>query len=184
MKKQTNPNAKKPEPANPLLNAAILAAVALAILPAAIFGAVRILHTQADTPAKAVEAEETTPKRTSAAERRAQRLEARKAKEAKAKITYPEITLETVEPYYDGFETDFDAGMEFNGFGMTAAPYMGGPGMMPPAYMGGPGIMPPAYMGGPGMMPAPNRGNFNGGGRMAGAEMNFNNGFGRGRGNF
>ena len=82
--------------------------------------------------------------------------------------------METVESYdydYDndyGFGMDYDAAMGFNG-----------PGMMPPAYMGGPGMMPPVYMGGPGMMPVPDRGGFNGGGRMRGAGMNFNNGFGR-----
>ena len=39
MKKQTSPLAKKTDAANPFLNAAILAAVALTVLPAAIFGA-------------------------------------------------------------------------------------------------------------------------------------------------
>ena len=173
MNKQASLNTRKSGSANPLLNAAIIAAVTLAVLPAAIFGAVRILHPVADTSASAVEVEETTSKRTSAAERRAQRLEARKAKAAKTQNTYPEISMETVEPYYDGFGMDYDAGMEFNG-----------PGMMPPPYMGGPGMMPAPYMGGPGMMPAPYMGNFDRGGRMPGAEMGFNNGFGRGRGGF
>ena len=173
MNQQTGTHAKKSEPSNSFLNAAIVATVAFAILPAAIFGAIRYSQNRAAASAKAVEAEETTPKRTSIAERRAQRLEARRAKEAKAKEFYPEITLETVEPYYDGFEAEYDADMEFNGFGM-----------MPPAYMGGPVMMPPAYMGAPGMMPVPNRGNFNAGGRMPGAGMGFNNGFARGRGNF
>ena len=174
MKTQTGLHEKKTEPASPLLNAAIIAAVALAVLPAAIFGAVRILHIQSDTSAKTVEVEEATPKRSSAAERRARRLEARKAKEVKAQNNYPEITMEKVDPYYDGFGMDYEADMDFN--------Y--GPGMMPPAYMGGPGMMPPAYMGGPGMMPPAYMGNFNGGGRMPGGEMGFNNGFGRGRGGF
>ena len=173
MKNQTCTRAKKTEPANPFLNAAIIAAVALAILPAAILCAARILHSEADASAKNVELEEATPKRSSVAERRAQRLEARKAKEAKAKNVYPEITMETVDPYYDGFGMEYDPGMDFNDFDM-----------MPPAYMGGPGMMPPAYMGGPGMMPAPGRGNFNDFRRMPGADMGFNNGFGRGRGNF
>ena len=171
MKKQI---VKQTEPSSPLLNAAILAAVVLAVLPAAIFGAVRYCQSQAGTSAKNVKIEEITPKRSSVAERRTQRLEARKAKEAKAQNTYPEITMEKVDPYYDGFGMDYDAGMEFNnGFGMMPAPYMGGPGMMPPAYMGGPGMMPPAYMG-----------NFNGDGRMQGPGMGFDNGFGRGRGRF
>ena len=174
MKNQTSPLANKTQAANPFLNAAILAVVALAVLPAAIFGAVRILHSQDNTSAKTVEVVDKTPKRTSAAERRAQRLEARKSKEAQAQNTYPEITMEKVDPYYDGFEMDYDADMGFNnGFGMMPPAYMGSPGMMPAPYMGGPGVMPPVYMG-----------NFNGGGRMPGGEMGFNNGFGRGRGGF
>ena len=173
MKKQPNPNAQKTEAANPLMKAAILAAVSLAIFPAALFGAIRFVQSRADAAAKEFEVKEATSKRTSVAERRAQRLEARKAKEAKAKTIYPEITMETVEPYYDSFEMDYDADMEFNGFGV-----------MPPAYMGGPGMMPAPYMGGPGMMPVPYTGNFNEFRRMPGAETSFNNGFGRGRGNF
>ena len=174
MRKQTITHAEKTEPANPLLNTVIIAAVALAIAPAVLFGAARILHARADAAANAYEIKEATPKRSSVAERRAQRLEARKAKEAKSQNIYPEITMEKVDPYYDGFETDYDADMEFNGFGM-----------MPPAYMGGPGMMMPApYMGGPGLMPAFNRGNFNGAGRTPGADRGFGNGFGRGRGNY
>ena len=173
MNRQTNPHAKMTEPANPLMNAAILAAVALAILPAAIFGAVRFSQTPSTPSTKAVEVEETTPKRSSVAERRAQRLEARKAKEANAQNIYPEITMEKVDSYYDDFGLDYDADMGFNGGGM-----------MPPVYMGGPGMMPPAYMGGPGMMPAPGQGSFNEFRRMSGAEMGFNNRFGRGRGGF
>jgi len=174
MKPQACPHAQKTEPANPLLNAAVIAIAALAILPVAIFGAVHYYQSRSSTSAKAAEVKEGTPKRSSAAERRAQQLEARKAKKAQPQKTYPEISMETVEPYYDEFGPDYDAGMEFDGFGM-----------MPPAYMGGPVMMPAPYMGGPGMMmPGSNRGNFNGGGRLPGAETSFNNGFGRGRGNF
>ena len=164
MKKQTTQLAKKTDAANPFLNAAILAAVALTIVPAAIFGSARYLQSRADAPAQAVEAEKAAPKRSSSAERRAQRLEARKAKQAKPAQTYPEISMETVESYDNdyGFGMDYDAAMEFNG----------------------PGMMPPAYMGGPGMMPVPdrsgfNRGGFNGGGRMRGTETGFNNRFNR-----
>ena len=160
MKTQTGLLTKNAEPSNPLLNAAILAAVALTVLPAAIFGAVRYVQSCTTSSTEAVEVVAKTPKRTSAAERRAQRLEARKAKEAQAQNTYPEITMEKVDPYYDGFEMDYDADTGFNN----------GFGMMPPAYMGGPGMMPPAYMG-----------NFNGDGRMQGPGMGFDNGFGRGR---
>ena len=173
MKTQNGTYAQKTEQTNPFLNAAIIATVALAILPAAIFGAIRFVQARADAAAKDYEVKEATSKRSSVAERRAQRLEARKAKEAKAKEIYPEISMETVEPYYDGFGADYDADMEFNRFGM-----------MPPAYMGGPGIMPAPYMGGPGMMRIPDRGNFNVAGRVPGAEMGFNDQFGRGRGNF
>ncbi len=175
MRKQTIIHAEKAEPANPLLNTAIIAAVALAIAPAVLFGAARILHARADAAANAYEVKEAAPKRSSAAERRAQRLEARKAKESKAQNIYPEITMEKVDPYYDGFGMDYDAGMEFNGPGMMPAPYMGGPGI---------GMMPPAYMGGPGMMPAPYMGSVNEFRRMPGAGTGFDNGFGRGRGNY
>ena len=173
MKKQTNPYTQKTEAANPFMKAAIIAAVSLAIFPAALFGAIRFVQSRADAAANDFEVKKATSKRTSVAERRTQHIEARKAKETKARTVYPEITLETVEPYYDDFETDYDADMEFNGFGM-----------MPPAYMGGPGMMPAPYMGGPGMMPAPYMGNFDELRRMPGAEMDSNNRFGRGRGNF
>ena len=173
MKKQTSPNAQKTEATNPLMKTAIIAAVSLAIFPAALFGAIRFVQSRADAAANGFEVKEVSSKRTSVAERRAQRLEARKAKEAKAQTLYPEITMETVEPYYDDFDMGYDADMEFNGFGM-----------MPPANMGGPGMMPAPYMGGPGMMPAPYMGNFNEFRRMPGAEMGFNNGFGRVRGDF
>ena len=173
MKTQNGTYAQKTEQTNPFLNAAIIATVALAILPAAIFGAIRFVQARADAAAKDYEVKEATSKRSSVAERRAQRLEARKAKEAKAKEIYPEISMETVEPYYDGFGADYDADLEFNRFGMMPAPYMGGPVMMPAPYMGGPG-----------MMRIPDRGNFNVAGRMPGAEMGFNDQFGRGRGNF
>ena len=173
MKNQTNPHAKKAEPANPLLNTAIIAAVALAIAPAVLFGTVRILQSRTEAAAKAYEVKEASPKRTSAAERRAQRLEARKAKEEKARTFYPEITMETVEPFYDDFGMDYDADMEFNGLDV-----------MPPAYIGGPGMMPAPYLGGPGMMPAPYMGNVNEFGRMPGAGRGFNSGFGRTRSYF
>ena len=173
MRKQPDFRGGKTERANPLMNAAIAAVVSLAIVPAVLFGAIRFIQSRADTAVKGIEVKKAAAKRASVAERRARRLETRKANEANAGTVYPEITLETVEPYYDGLEMDYDAGMEFNGSGM-----------MPPAYMGGPGMMPAPYMGGPGMMPVPYTGNFNAVRRMPGAETGFNNGFGRGRGNF
>ena len=176
MKKQTNPIAQKSEATSPLMKAAIITAVSLAIFPAALFGAIRFVQSRTDAAANEFEVKKATSKRTSVAERRARHLEARKAKEAEAKTRtiYPEITLETVEPYYDDFGMDYDADVGFNGYSM-----------MPPAYMGGgPGMMPAPYMGGPGMMPAPYMGSFNEFRRMPGAEMGFNNGFGRDRGGF
>lgn len=173
MKKQTISCSKKTEPANRFLNVAILATVTLAIVPAAIFGAIRYSQNRAAASAKAAEVEEAAPKRTTAAERRAQRLEARKEKKAQPQKNYPEISMETVEPYYDEFGMDYDAEMAFDGFDM-----------MPPAYMGGPVVMPNPYMGGPGRMPVPNRGNFNEFGRMPGADFGFNNGFGGRRRDF
>lgn len=172
MKQQTYARTPKKEQTNPLLNAAIIAAVSLAILPVAIFGAARCFQSQDDAPAEMDEAEEAAPKRSSVAERRAQRLEARKAKEAQAGEIHPVITMEKVDPYYDDFGMDFDADMEFDGFGMT-----------PPPYMGGFGMTPPVYMGGPGMMPVPDRGGFNGW-RTPGADRGFDRGFGGGRGSF
>jgi len=173
MKKQTITNVQKKEATSPLMKAAIIAAVSLAIFPAALFGALRFVQSRADAASNNFEVKEATSKRTSVAERRAQRLEARKAKEAKAKTIYPEITMETVEPYYDGFEMDYDSDLEFNGYNMIPAPYMGGPAMMPAPFIGGGAMMPAPYMG-----------SFNEFRRMPGAEMGFNNGFGRGRGNF
>ena len=61
MKTQAHPSSKKTEPANPLLNAAIIAAVALAILPAAIFGAARCYQSRVDSSTKDVEVEAPAP---------------------------------------------------------------------------------------------------------------------------
>ena len=159
MKNQTAQLAKQTDAANPFLNAAILAAVTLTIVPAAIFGSARYLQSRADAPAETVEVVKSSPKRSAVAERRAQQLEARRAKQAKPAQTYPEISMETVESYdYDyDFGMDYDADMEFNRFGMMPAPYMGGPGMMP----------------------VPDRGGFNGGGRMRGAGTGFGGRFDR-----
>ena len=51
MKKQTNSNAQKTEATNPLMKAAIIAAVSLAIFPAALFGAIRFVQSRADAAA-------------------------------------------------------------------------------------------------------------------------------------
>ena len=148
MKQQSVPHVKNTEKANPLLKAAILAAVVLALLPAAIYGTIRFVQSRTEAAAKSIEVKEATTKRSTVAERRAQRREARKAKEAQETTFYPEISMETIEPYYDGFGMEPDADMNYNGFGM-----------MPPSPMGVPGMMPPPYMGGYGMMPAPFMGN-------------------------
>ena len=147
MKKQNDSRAAKTERANPLMNAAVAAVVSLAIVPAVLFGAIRFVQSSADSAAKSIEVKKASSKRSSAAERRARRLESRKAKEAKTEVFYPEITLETVEPYYDGFGTEYDAGPYYNDFGMMPPAYMGAPVMMPPPYAGAPGMMPPAYGG-------------------------------------
>ena len=149
MKYQSISPAKKAEKTNPLMKAAILAAVVLSLFPAVIYGAIRFVQSRTDAATKDIEVKEATTKRPSIAERRAQRREARKAKEAQEKTIYPEISMETVEPYYDGFGMEPDDGMLFNGFDM-----------MPPSPVGVPGMMPPPYMGGYGMMPAPFRGNY------------------------
>ena len=156
MKYKSTPHVKKNEKANPLMKAAILAAVVLALLPAVIYGAIRFVQSRTDAAANGIEGKEATAKRSTIAERRAQRREARKAKEAQETTFYPEISMETVEPYYDGFGMEPEAEMNYNGFGV-----------MPPAPMGVPGMMPPPYMGGYGMMPAPFMGNYGDGfGRM------------------
>ena len=147
MKKQNKSRTEKTERTNPLMNAAVAAVVSLAIVPAVLFGAIRFVQSRADHAAKSIEVKKASSKRSTAAERRARRLEARKAKEAKAEVFYPEITLETVEPYYDGFGTEYDAGPYYNDFGMMPPAYMGAPVMMPPPYAGAPGMMPPAYGG-------------------------------------
>ena len=157
MKYQSTPHVKQSEKANPLMKAAFLAALVLALLPAAIYGAIHCVQSRTEAAAKNIEVKEATTKRSTVAERRAQRREARKAKEAQEQAFYPEISMETVEqPYYDGFGMEPGADMNYNGFGM-----------MPPSPMGVPGMMPPPYMGGYGMMPAPFRGNNGDGfGRM------------------
>jgi len=147
MKYQSNPHVRNTEKANPLMKAAILAAVVLALLPAVIYGAIRFVQSRTDAAANGIEVKEATTKRSTVAERRAQRREARKAKEAQETTFYPEISMETVEPYYDGFGTEPGADMNYNGFGMMPPSPMGVPGMMPPSPMGVPGMMPPPYMG-------------------------------------
>ena len=149
MKYQSTPHVKKSEKANPFMKAAILAVLALALLPAVIYGAIRFVQSRTDAAAKSIEVKDATTKRSTAAERRAQRREARKAKEAQETTFYPEISMETVEPYYDGFGMEPDPDMNYNGFGM-----------MPPSPVGVPGMMPPPYMGGYGMMPAPFAGGY------------------------
>ena len=147
MKYQSTPHVKKSEKANPFMKAAILAVLALALLPAVIYGAIRFVQSRTDAAAKSIEVKDATTKRSTAAERRAQRREARKAKEAQETTFYPEISMETVEPYYDGSGMEYDFGMDYNDFGTTPPPYTGVPGMMPPPYPGVPGMMPPAYGG-------------------------------------
>ena len=133
-------NAKK---SSPLVNAAIIAILLLTALPIAIFGIMQILPPLSDASAKNVVEEDTARKRSSAAERRAERREARKAK-GLAAAPRMETAVVTVDP---GFDMDV-----FDGFGMMAGDEMdafggfdgfdgfdgfGSFGMMPGDEMGG-----------------------------------------------
>ena len=60
MRTQTGTHAQKTEQTNPFLNAAIIATVAFAILPAAIFGAIRFAQSRAEAAASGFEVKEST----------------------------------------------------------------------------------------------------------------------------
>jgi len=151
------------------------------VLPIGLFGFVQVLRAQpgvARTTALTAEADEAAPELT-AAERRAQRREARKAKtETVAVEPEPEVTVEVVNPGFNGFDT------QNADFGAMPTPFAGGFGMMPmPPFGGFPGF---------GTMPTTDANGFNGFGTMpttdANAfpdfEENTFNGFGTGFGNF
>ena len=109
-----------------LVNIAVIAALLLAAVPAVIFGIMQILP-PLDTSVKTAAVDE-TPKRSSTAERRAQRREAREA----ARKTQQTATVETYTvntapgfgPDMNGFGGGFAPDM--NGFGGGFAPDMNG----------------------------------------------------------
>jgi hypothetical protein len=108
------------------------------VLPIGLFGFVQVLRAQPSVPRTTVltaEADEAATKLT-AAERRAQRKEARKAKtETIAVEPEPEVTVEVVNPGFNGFD------MQNADFGVMPTPFAGGFGMMPmPPFGGFPGF--------------------------------------------
>ena len=124
----------------PRLNIAIVVILLLAALPAVIFGIIQALPPVLDTSVRNTTVDE-TPKRISAAERRAQRREAREAarKAETAQNDYTVNTLPAPEmggfggfaPDMNGFGGGFGPGMggfapDMNGFGGGFGPGMGG----------------------------------------------------------
>jgi hypothetical protein len=143
------------------------------VLPIGLFGFVQVLRAQpgvARTTVLTAEADETATELT-AAERRAQRREARKAKtETVAVEPEPEVTVEVVNPGFNGFD------MQNADFGAMPTPFAGGFGMMPmPPFGGFPGF---------GTMPTTDANGFPDFGAMPNAEENTFNGFGADFGNF
>ena len=125
-----------------------------------------------------------------AAERRAQRKAAREAaREEKTKpaVTEPEVTVEVVNPGFNGFDT------QNADFGTMPTPFAGGFGMMPmPPFGGFPGFgtMPTTdaegFNGFPsfGTMPTTDAEDLNGFGATPNADGNNYDAFGAGFGNF
>ena len=154
------------------------------MLPIGILGAVQFLPAQpgtAKTTLLAAEEENTTE--LTAAERRAQRRASREAK-AKTAATEPEVTVEVVNPGFNGLDT------QNADFGTMATPFAGGFGMMPmPPFGGFPGFgtLPQTDANGfPGFgaMPTTDANGFPGFGAMPNAEGNNFDAFGAGFGNF
>ena len=174
---------------NPLITVATYVAVFLAVLPIGLFGFVQVLRAQpsvARTTVLTTEADEAATELT-AAERRAQRKAAREAaREGKNKtaVAEPEVTVEVVNPGFNGFD------MQNADFGAMPTPFAGGFGMMPmPPFGGFPGFgtMPTTDANGfPdfGTMPTTDANGFPGFGAMPNADENTFNGFGAGFGNF
>ncbi len=156
---------------NPLITVATYVAVFLTVVPIGLLGFVQVLRAQPSvdrTTVLTAEADETTTELT-AAERRAQRRAAREEK-AKTTVAEPEVTVEVVNPGFNGFD------MQNADFGTMPTPFAGGFGMMPmPPFGGFPGF---------GAMPTTDAEGFNGFGQMPNADENSFNGFGAGFGNF
>ena len=158
---------------NPLITVATYVVLFLTVLPIGLFGFVQYLQAQprvAKTTALVAEEDATE---LTAAERRAQRKAAREAAHEEKNTTAvaePEVTVEVVNPGFNGFDT------QNADFGTMPTPFAGGFGMMPmPPFGGFPGF---------GAMPTTDAEGFNGFGQMPNADENTFNGFGAGFGNF
>ena len=171
---------------NPLITVATYVAVFLAVLPIGILGAVQIIPVQASANKAVLETEDPTIELISA-ERRAQRKAAREAareEKTKTAVAEPEVTVEVVNPGFNGFD------MQNADFGAMPTPFAGGFGMMPmPPFGGFPGFgtMPTTDANGfPdfGTMPTVDANGFPGFGTMPNADENTFNGFGAGFGSF
>ena len=144
------------------------------MLPIGLFGFVQVLRAQpgvARTTVLTAEADEAATELT-AAERRAQRKAAREAaREGKTKtaVAEPEVTVEVVNPGFNGFD------MQNADFGTMPTPFAGGFGMMPMPFGGFPGF---------GAIPTTDANGFPDFGTMPNADENTFNGFGAGFGNF
>ena len=154
------------------------------MLPIGILGAVQIIPVQASANKAVLETEDPTIELTSA-ERRAQRKAAREAareEKTKTAVAEPEVTVEVVNPGFNGFD------MQNADFGTMQTPFAGGFGMMPmPPFGGFPGFgtMPTTDANGfPdfGTMPTTDANGFPGFGAMPNADENTFNGFGAGFG--
>ena len=113
-----------------LVNIAIIVVLILAAVPAILFGIMQVLPPMVDTSVKTAAVED-APKRSTAAERRAQRKEAREA----ARKTQKSETIETytvnAAPGMGGFSPDMSGfgmmpGAGMNGFGGGFGPDMNG----------------------------------------------------------
>ena len=139
------------------------------MLPIGILGAVQFLPAQASANKAVLETEEPIVELT-AAERRAQRRAAREtAREEKTKtaVAEPEVTVEVVNPGFNGFDT------QNADFSTMPTPFAGGFGMMPmPPFGGFPGF---------GTMPTTDAEGF---GATPNADGNNYDAFGAGFGNF
>ena len=173
---------------NPLITVATYVALFLTVLPIGLFGFVQVLRAQPSAARTAVltaEADEAATELTTA-ERRAQRKAAREAareEKTKTAVAEPEVTVEVVNPGFNGFDT------QNADFGTMPTPFAGGFGMMPmPPFGGFPGFgtMPttdensfPDF----GAMPMMDANGFTGFGATPNADENTFNGFGAGFGN-
>ena len=154
------------------------------MLPIGLFGFVQVLRTQpsvARTTVLTAEADEAATELT-AAERRARRREARKAKnETETVVAEPEVTVEVVNTGFNGFDT------QNADFGTVPTPFAGGFGMMPmPPFGGFPGFgtMPQTDANGFGAMPTTDANGFPGFGATPNADGNNYDAFATGFGNF